>query len=78
MRWIVPVAAIFLAGCGQSAGEKAEAEYRMAEKAIIDPAGKRCEAARKVAAAYAEDGNEEAYLMWDLHAYNDCAEANRY
>ena len=71
------MAVLALAGCGQSAGEKAEAEYRIAETAVIDRAGKKCSAAKRVAAAYARDGDQRAYEQWELTAYNDCFEARR-
>lgn len=78
MRKAVIAASLGLAGCEDSPAEKAENEYRIAQEAIIDPAGKKCAAANKVAAAYAAEGDAEAYRMWELKAYNDCFEADRY
>ena len=78
MKRLIFMAALALAGCSPSEAEKAENEYRMAEAAMIDPAGKKCVAARKVVAAYAAAGDQDAYSRWELTAYNDCAEADRY
>lgn len=77
MKRLIFIAALGLAGCGQSAGEKAEAEYRIAATSVIDRAGKKCSAANRVAAAYAQDGDQRSYEQWELTAYNDCFEARR-
>lgn len=77
MKKTIIISALALAGCGKSAIEKAENEYRVAEKAIIDPLGKKCVAANKAAAAFAADGDQVSYEHWELTAYNDCSEADR-
>lgn len=78
MKKLIFMAALALAACAESEAEKAENEYRMAEASIIDPAQKKCAAAKKVAAAYAAEGDEGSYSQWDLRAYNDCFAADRY
>jgi uncharacterized lipoprotein YmbA len=70
MRWIIPVAAIFLAGC-QTEAEKAEAEYRLVAENAIDERSE-CAAARKVEAAYLAEGNEARYEHWNLIASAAC------
>lgn len=71
MKWIIPVAVLMLAGCGQSAGEKAEAEYRLVEKHAVDHT-ELCAPARKAAAAYLEAGDEKKYEHWNIMASAHC------
>ncbi|MET3710412.1 hypothetical protein ABIC65_001092 [Sphingomonas trueperi] len=66
-------ALVLLSGCGPSAGELAEREYR-----VVDQPGStmqdKCQAARKVAAAYL--GTDEAkYRNWQMKADLDCLNA---
>jgi len=73
MRWIFPIAAIFLAGC-QSEGEQAEAEYRIETSGFVTVDDK-CRAARKVQQAYLSDQNRDKFRRWRLHADLHCNEA---
>ncbi|MBY0344541.1 MAG: hypothetical protein K2Q29_11865 [Sphingomonadales bacterium] len=73
MKWIVPAAAIFLAGC-QSQGERAEAEYKVETSGFVTVDDK-CRAARKVQQAYLSDQNEEKFRQWRLQADLYCNDA---
>ena len=73
MRWIIPVAAIFLAGC-QSEGEKAEAEYRIARSSGVDSA-QACEFERRIERAYLRDEDKERYQRWRVAANISCNQA---
>jgi len=75
MRWIIPVAAIFLAGCSQSAGEKAEAEYRIARSAGVDSA-EACRFEGRIRDAYLSDQNDEKYKHWRRVAASTCIDAD--
>ena len=68
------MAALVLAGCGQSAGEKAEAEYRIASRMILS-ADEVCAAKRKVEQGYLRDGDEENYQRWRVDAGLACNRA---
>jgi outer membrane biogenesis lipoprotein LolB len=74
MRWFVPVAAILLAGCGQSAGEKAEAEYRIARESGVT-SDQACEFETRIRDAYLSDENREKYDRWRIAAATSCNEA---
>lgn len=77
MKWLIPFILVLLAACGLSAGEKAEKQYRMVEKNTLAPYADRCVAAQNVANAYLQDGDQQKYELWQLHAHNDCNENSR-
>lgn len=71
MKKLIFMAALVLAGCGESEAEKAEKEYDIVASEAIDD-GAKCAAARKVEAAYLAEGNAERYDHWNLIASVDC------
>ena len=75
MKWIVPVAAIFLAGCAESAGEKAEAEYRIASSMLMT-LDEKCAAERKIEQGYLSDGDKQNYQRWRIKAGVTCIDAD--
>ena len=69
------MAAIAVAGCSQSAGEKAEAEYRIVRQSGVDSA-QACEFESRIRDAYLSDQNEEQYQRWRVSAGASCAAAD--
>lgn len=65
--------AIALSGCS-SAGERAEDQYRMVEKANPTPTD-LCDAARKVSDAYLQSGDEAKYGQWKNSSDITCMNA---
>ena len=74
MRWIIPVVAIFLAGCEATPVEKAEEAYNESKR-FGASAAQLSRAAENVAAEYDADGNAEARDQWQLYADIDCSTA---
>jgi len=74
MKRLILPAVLMLTACGQSAGEEAEARYRMVEKNTLATYGERCRVARTVADAYLKEGAQQKYELWQLTARNDCDE----
>ena len=73
MRWIIPVAAIFLAGC-QSEGERAEAAYQ----SLRTSGGSQtelCRSAHEVKDAYQQSGQKDQAEQWARYAQTDCVSA---
>lgn len=66
------MAAIAVAGCSQSAGEKAEAEYEAAKNSGASQA-QLCRSAKAVAQAYSRAGDAEAAAQWQDYAQIDCS-----
>jgi len=75
MKKLIFIAAIALAGCGQSAGEKAEAEYRIARESGVDGV-QACEFESRIRDAYLRDENKEKYQLWRAAAYATCTRAS--
>lgn len=72
MKKLIFMAALALAGCGETEVEKAEREYRLVEKTPLADA-QLCAAAIKVRDAHRAAGNAKDYELWTLFAQTDCA-----
>lgn len=75
MKQLIFIAALALAGCSQSAGEKAEAEYRIAREAGVDSA-EACEFKKRIRDGYLSDQDKERYERWRLSAAVSCNAAD--
>jgi uncharacterized lipoprotein YmbA len=75
MKWLILITALLLIGCGQSAGEKAESEYRLAQTASLS-ADEKCAAERKIQQAYLQDGKGKEYRDWRISASIACNQAD--
>ncbi|MBB4858257.1 hypothetical protein HNO88_001576 [Novosphingobium chloroacetimidivorans] len=76
MKWLPTLALLVLAGCGQSAGERAEAQYAIVARNEPGYAA-RCEAASRVREAWLKEGDESKYQAWKTTEYVDCSRADR-
>lgn len=72
MRSVVYLLGFALIGCSSPAQE-AERSYQTVSGA--GSAVETCEAARKVAQAYADEGDRESYARWKQTQEQDCAVA---
>lgn len=75
MKKMILMAAIALVGCSESAGEKAEAEYRIARSAGVTSA-EACQFESRIRDAYLADENEHEYKIWRVTAGATCVSAD--
>ena len=75
LKLAVPLAFALLAGCGQSEGEKAEAELDLVLSGFPSP-DEVCGAKRRVEQGYLRDGNKEKYQRWRVNASLACNQAD--
>lgn len=73
MRRLIALFSLVLAGCS-NAGQKAEDQYRMVERANPSPQD-LCEAGKKVAEGYLEAGDQKNYGDWKNKAEVNCMNA---
>lgn len=69
------IAVLTLAGCSQSEGEKAEAEYEIARSVGVDSAA-ACQFESRIRDAYLSDQNEDKYKHWLRAANLSCIDAD--
>lgn len=74
-RALLGFVALSLGGCSDSKAEVLEGHYR---EFLMDDAAasEKCEAATKIADAYADEGNKRAYSEWKLTADTECLAAS--
>lgn len=75
MKKLIFIVALALAACGQGAGEKAEAEYRIAREAGVT-GDQACEFERRIEHAYLRDEDAEKYQKWRMTAASTCNRAD--
>lgn len=75
MKRLLFMASLVLVGCSQSAGEKAEAEYRIARKSGVDSA-QACEFEKRIRDAYLSDQDQRRYERWRTSAGISCNAAD--
>lgn len=75
MRVPLAVSLLMLAACSQSAGEAAEAEYKILTQSRDLTPDEECAAKSKIAAGYLKDQDTENYNKWDLPARITCSNA---
>lgn len=75
MKKLIFIAALVLVGCDRSEGEKAEAEYELAQSMPLS-ADEKCAAERRVEQGYLRDGNREKYRLWRVSAGLACNAAD--
>lgn len=69
------IVALALAGCAQSEGEKAEAEYRIVRQSGVDHS-QACQFESRIRDAYLRDENKSKYQQWRMAASNSCNRAD--
>lgn len=70
MKKLIFMVALMVTGCA-SEGERAEEEYRLAEKHAVDHT-ELCKPAQKAASAYLRAGDEKRYEHWNLMVSVHC------
>jgi hypothetical protein len=71
---VVTAAALALAGCAASSGEKAEQQFNMIADGGTDR--EKCDAATRVEAAYLADGDAARFRDWRIKAGLACNQAD--
>jgi hypothetical protein len=71
-RDVIMGASLLLASCGK---ETKEAERRYDVIAKAGSPSEKCDAARKVSAAWLQEQNQERYSYWKLHEDMECMSA---
>ncbi|MDF0543335.1 hypothetical protein PX699_13335 [Sphingobium sp. H39-3-25] len=70
MRWFIAVALLATTSCG-SAARDAEAQFNMVENTAVEQQDV-CDAAKKVADAWLQEGDESNYRLWKGKADTSC------
>lgn len=73
---IAPIGLLACTGCSDPVA-RAIKEYDIVAEESFQGSAAKCEAARKVKDAALAEQDREAYELWSLTEFNDCAEARR-